>query len=78
MSAEIESQVQSMLQSGVIEHSKTDILSPIVLARKRDGTQRFCLDFRSLNTELQDETFPLMTPTGGYDAPEKLQVLQCN
>lgn len=62
MSAEIESQVQSMLQSGVIEHSKTDILSPIVLARKRDGTQRFCLDFRSLNTELQDETFPLMTP----------------
>lgn len=62
MSAEIESQVQSMLQSGVIEHSKTDILSPIVLARKRDGTQLFCLDFRSLNTELQDETFHLMTP----------------
>lgn len=61
MSAEIESQVQSMLQLGVIEYSKTDILSPIVLARKRDGTQRFCLDFRSLNTKFQDETFPLIT-----------------
>lgn len=52
INAEIEHQVKTMLQSGVIEHSNTPVLSPIVLAR---------LDFRSLNTQLQDETFPLMT-----------------
>lgn len=38
------------------------MLSPIVLARKRDGNFRFYLDFRSLNTQIQEESFPLMTP----------------
>ena len=38
------------------------MLSPIVLVRKRDGNFRFYLDFRSLNTQIQEESFPLMTP----------------
>lgn len=38
------------------------MLSPIVLASKRDGNFRFYLDFRSLNTQIQEESFPLMTP----------------
>lgn len=55
INAEIESQVKTMLHSGVIERSSTHVLSPIVLARKRDGNFRFCPGFRSLNTQIQDE-----------------------
>ena len=57
----VEEQVQDMLSQGVIEHSKTDVISPVVLVKKPDHSIRFCLDFRSLNKELSDVIFPLMT-----------------
>ena len=38
-----------MLQNGVIQHSMSPWASPIVLVTKKDGKQRFCIDFRNLN-----------------------------
>ncbi|KAK6186536.1 hypothetical protein SNE40_008556 [Patella caerulea] len=58
---EMESQVKTMLDADVIKLSDTDVLLPVVLAKKHDGSMRFCLDLRSLNKQLEDETYPLMT-----------------
>ncbi|CAB0037208.1 unnamed protein product [Trichogramma brassicae] len=46
---EIERQVQEMLANGVIEPSNSPYNSPIVLAKKKGGQWRFCIDFRRLN-----------------------------
>ena len=45
----IKSEIETMLKLGVIEVSESKYASPIVLVRKRDGTNRFCVDFRKLN-----------------------------
>ncbi|PIK47157.1 hypothetical protein BSL78_15967 [Apostichopus japonicus] len=42
-------EVQTMLKMGIVERSSSPYASPIVLVRKRDGTNRFCVDFRKLN-----------------------------
>ena len=43
---EIEQQVQEMLQSGVIVHSMSPYAALVLLVKKKDGTWRFCVDFR--------------------------------
>ena len=43
-------QVQQMLPSGVIRPSNSPWASPVVMAKKKDGSLWFCVDFRQLNT----------------------------
>jgi hypothetical protein len=51
--------VQEMLAAGVIERSVSDYCSPAVLVTKKDGTVRFCTDYRKLNLLTEDEAAPL-------------------
>ena len=45
----VEKEIQVMLDLEIIEPSKSPYSSPVVLVRKKDGSSRFCIDFRGLN-----------------------------
>ena len=42
----VEQQLQDMLAHGITEPSSSDSASPIMLARKKDGSLRLCVDYR--------------------------------
>jgi transposase InsO family protein len=56
---EIERQVQMMLDSGVIQHSDSPFSSPVLLVKKKDGSFRFCVDFRHLNAITAKSKYPV-------------------
>jgi len=51
---EVDNLIEEMRQQGVIEESCSPLISPAVLVRKKDGSVKFCVDFRklSLNSNL--------------------------
>lgn len=48
-----------MLNAGVIQPSTSEWASVPVLERKRDGSIRWCIDYRSLNDRTVKDCFPL-------------------
>ncbi len=51
--------IKEMHEQGVIEPSISQWCAPIVLVKKKDGTQRFCVDYRKLNEITKKDSFPL-------------------
>ena len=56
---EISQQLVKMLKMGVIQPSKSPWASFVVLVRKKDGSLRFCVDYRKLNSVTKPDVFPM-------------------
>ena len=51
--------LKDMLDKQVISPSKSPWASPIVLVKKKDGTIRFCVDYRKVNDVTRKDAYPI-------------------
>ena len=56
---EILIQIDKMLAAGIIRASQAQSYSQVMMTPKKDGTWRFCVDFRRLNAITEPNRFPL-------------------
>ncbi|GBM77913.1 Transposon Ty3-I Gag-Pol polyprotein, partial [Araneus ventricosus] len=56
---EAEHLVKEMVGNGILEESSGPWASPIVLLKKKDGSTRFCVDYRKLNEITKKDSYPL-------------------
>eukprot|EP00731_Ephydatia_muelleri_P003131 Em0001g3131a len=60
--SEVEEQIKSMLQQGIIENSCSPWMAPAVYVEKKSGDIRLCVDYRELNKRTKKDAYPLPLP----------------
>ncbi|XP_024312059.1 LOW QUALITY PROTEIN: uncharacterized protein LOC100823542 [Brachypodium distachyon] len=57
--AELKKQLQELQEKGYIRPSSSPWGAPVIFVQKKDGTQRMCVDYRSLNEVTIKNKYPL-------------------
>ena len=55
----IDNAIDEMLDAKHIQRSKSPWSFPVVIVDKKDGSKRFCVDFRALNKIIKSNSYPL-------------------
>eukprot|EP00731_Ephydatia_muelleri_P003081 Em0001g3081a len=55
----VQKMIKGMLEQGIIEPADGSWTSPIVLAKKKDGSFRFCVDYRRVNDVTKKDVHPI-------------------
>ncbi len=51
--------IDELLEKGLIRPSNSSFAAPVLFVRKNDGTLRFCVDYRALNSITVRDTYPI-------------------
>ncbi|KAL5488642.1 hypothetical protein EMCRGX_G017618 [Ephydatia muelleri] len=70
---EVKRMLNDMLAQGVIESATGPWSSPVVLVQKKDGSTRFCVDFRQLNSLTKKDAHPLLRVDDTLDSLSSAQ-----
>lgn len=54
----IQQEIEKLLKMGIIRSSKSPWAAPVVLAGKKDGTMRFCVNYKKLNDLTVKDSYP--------------------
>ena len=57
----LKGEISEMLKLGIIQESDSPYSSPIVLVKKKDGSNRLCVDYRKLNRITETDPKPMNT-----------------
>ena len=56
---EVQSEIQKLLDRGLLIHSKSPWSSPMLIVKKKDGSNRVVIDYRRLNNITKKDNYPL-------------------
>lgn len=58
--------LQDLLKAGIIKESRSPYASPIVIVRKKNGSVRMCIDYRTLNSRTVPDQY--ITPLFSWES----------
>ena len=77
MQGEADIQIKEMLQKDVIQKSTSPWASGIVMVEKKDGSKRFCIDYRRLNDVTIKDAYPLPRIDQSLDQLSGAELFSC-
>lgn len=55
----VRDKIRDLMNAGVVRESCSPFSSPVLLVKKKDGTDRLCIDYRELNSNTVPDRYPL-------------------
>ncbi|CAH9148831.1 unnamed protein product [Cuscuta epithymum] len=71
---ELRSQLNELLESGLLQPSKAPYGAPVLFQRKHDGSLRMCADYRALNKVTVKNKYPIPNAQDLFDKLSKARV----
>ena len=64
----IEEQIRTVVEQGIVEACTSPWAAPLVIVKKKDGSNRICVDYRALNAVTEKDGHPLPRIEDSLDA----------